>query len=307
MKKKIAVLSAIFVLLLVLGLWYNLTPGKFLGGDFWKQKDGAFVRWGDSIRQNGDEFELNIGGATRTAKLTESGEKYRVDFSDGWAVEMEYRTAGFSIQIGSMSFIGDAEYILTDMDAANLRFGKVVDEVREPFYDENGYAVGESFYRVTESGESVGWQEIWYDNPDWSSPEPKTILLQEGVRLKYDDFNRNLFVNEDGEYLMNAQDVPMLHWSGSTWYGRSSVAGHLINIAHGEISRRGHIAGVLLYAFIYLLGAVNFLWPQELAFLGKRWQFKEEPELSDEGLFMAKLGSIIIMVMGVVVMFIGVQ
>ena len=307
MKKKIAILSAIFALFLAIGLWYNLTPGKYLGGDFWLLKDGAYTRWGDTIRQNGDMFEMNISGAERTAKLTETEENYRVDFSDGWAVEIDKQDAGISIRVGSVTFWGDIEYILTDMDKANLRFGRVEEEVSEPFYDESGKAVGESRYYMTESGESVGWREIWYDNPEYSTPEQDTILLQEGIRLTYDDFNHNLFVNENGEYLMNAHDLPSMHWSGNVWYNRSSVASHLINIARGETVRRGQIGGVLLYAFVYLLGAAGFLWPQELAFFGSRWKFQTEPELSEAGLFMAKLGAVLSMAMGVAVLFIGVQ
>jgi len=306
MKKKIAILTAIFVLFLVIGLWYNMTPGKFLGGDFWKLKDGAYTRWGDSIRQTDDTFEMNVGGRALTAVLSETEEGYRVDFSDGWAVELESLAARLQIEVGGVLLGGNSTYILTDMDAANLRFGRVEEEVSEPFFDENGNAVGESRYYRTESGESVGWREIWYDNPEWSTPEAETIQLYEGIRLQYEDFNRNLFVNEDGEYLMNAQDLPMMRWSDdTTWYSRNSVASYLVRVANGEADRRGHIAAVLLYAFIYLLGAVQFLWPQELAFFGHRWRFQTEPELSDAGLFMLQLGAVLAMAMGVVVLFIG--
>ena len=307
MKKKIAILSAIFVLFLAIGLRYNLTPGKYFGGDFWKLKDGEYTRWGDIIRQTGNEFSMNISGTELTAELSETETGYRVDFSDGWAVETDRHSAGISIQVGNMTFWGDAEYILTDMDAANLRFGRVVEEVVEPFYDESGKEVGESRYLMTEEGESVGWREIWYDNPELSTPESETIVLHEGIRLAYDDLYRNLFVNEDGEYLMNSQDMTMVRWSGTTWHGRSLVAGYLLNIAHGENVRRGHLAGVLLYVFIYLLGAANLLWPQELAFFGHRWKFQTEPELSDAGLFMMQLSSVLIMILSIVVMFMGVQ
>lgn len=307
MRKKIVILSAIFAVLLVIGLWYNLTPGRYFSDRFWRLKDGEYLSWGDSVRYADGEFELSLGGQQLTAKLTEAENGYRMDFSDGWAVEMSAFDSQIYVEVGGVMLTGDAAYILTDMDAANFRFGRVVEEVREPFYDENGNAVGESFYRVTESGESVGWQEIWYDQPEWSSPEAETILLREGERYSDEDFRNNLFVNEDGEYLLNAQDAPMMRWSDSSWRSRSSVAAFLIRIAQEEPGRRGHAAALFLFAFVYLVGAVNFLWPEQVAFFGHRWQFKNEPELSDEGLFMAKLGSIVIMALSVVTLFVGAQ
>ena len=307
MKKKITILAAIFVVFAILGAWYNLTPGRYFGGDFWTLKDGAYTYWGSSVRQTGDSFDVDFGGSQFTAAISETETGCRVDFSDGWAVEMDSLSADIGIRIGGYSLIGDATYILTDMEAANLRFGRVVDEVREPFYDENGNEIGESFYRVTESGESVGWQEIWYDRPDMSTPEAEIIQLHEGMRFTSADFRQNLYVNEDGEFLMNAQDLTSLRWTDTEWYSRSSLAAFLVRIAGEEPTRRGEIGVVFLYAFIYLLGAAQFLWPEQMAFFGHRWQYRNEPELSDEGLFMMKLGAVIVMIMGIVLMFINYQ
>lgn len=307
MKKKIAILAAIFAVFLVIGLWFNLTPGRYFSDRFWTLKDGAYTSWGDTVRQNGDAFDLNLGDQQLTAQLSDTEAGCRVDFSDGWAVEMGAMDSQVYAEIGGVMLTGDAEYILTDMDKAGLRFGRVVEEIREPFYDENGEAIGESFYRVTESGESVGWQEIWYNQPEFSTPEQETILLQEGARLTHDDFYHNLFVNENGEYLLNAQDAPMMRWSDNVWISRSSVAAFLIRIANGEPARRGHVAVVFVYALIYLLGAAQFLWPQELAFFGHRWRFQTEPELSDAGLFMLQAGSVVAMIMSIVILFVGIH
>ena len=304
MKKKIAILTTIFVLFLVIGTWYNMTPGRYFGGEFWKLKDGGYSHYDNSIRQTSEhEFELHFAGNVLTANLSETEDSYRVDFSDGWAVESESLNSKIMMEVGGVLLTGTSEYIITDMDVANLRFGSVIDEVHEPFYDENGNKVGESVYFVTETGESVGWREEWYDKPEWSSPEQETIVLHDGVRLTYEDLNRNLFVNEEGEYLLNAQDVRLMRMSDLTWRDRGSVAAMLVRMASVKPAHRGEISVIFLYALIYLLGAAQFLWPQKLAFLGSRWKFQTEPELSDAGLFMAQLGGIIVMVAGIVLLF----
>lgn len=307
MKKKVIIVSAVFVFFLAIGLWYNLTPGRYFSEDFWRLKDGAYTAWsGDSIRQTSEsEFALNFAGKDLTASLSGSDEGYRVDFSDGWAVELgEAARNPLWVEVGGVIFTGETAYVLTDMEAADLRFVPAKREAAEPFYDENGNAVGESRYIELETGESVGWTEVWYDNPEYTTPEQETVVLREGMSLKYEDFHQKLFVNEAGEYLANAADKYMMQTSGNVWRSRSSVAAFLVRIAGEEPGRRGDIAVIFLYAFIYLLGAANFLWPEQLAFFGHRWQYRNEPELSDEGLFMAMLGAIVIMAMAVVILFI---
>jgi len=306
MRKKALIVGAVFVFFLVVGLWYNLTPGRYFGDDFWRLKDGAYIAWnGDSIRPNDDgTFALRFADRDLMAVLDETEAGFRVDFSDGWAIEQGSMNAQIWAEIGGVMLSGDTKYILTDMEKANLRFGRVVEEVSKPFYGEDGKAVGESRYFVTETGESVGWQEIWYEQPEFSTPEQQTLLLEEGTALKSDDFYHSLMKNEDGDYLMNAQDARMMEMSGNAWRDRGSVAAFLIRMTKNEPDRRGHIEAVFLYALVYLLGAANFLWPEKLAFFGSRWQFRNEPELSDEGLFMMQLGSVVSMVLGIILLFI---
>ena len=197
MKKKALILSAVFLLFLVIGLWYNLTPGRYYDDDFWKLKNGEYTSWDNRIRQSGESFELTLGGRELTAALSETDAGYRVDFSDGWAVELDALDPHIWLNVGGMLFSGDSTYILTDMDKAGLRFGSVVREVRDPFDGEDGKAVGESIYLETETGESVGWREVWFDRPEMSSPEQETVLLENGARLTSDEFRRNLYVNAD--------------------------------------------------------------------------------------------------------------
>lgn len=308
MKKKITILAAVFVLFAVLGSWYNLTPGRYLAGDFWKLKDGAYTHFGNEIRQIAeDTYALRLADNELTVRLSHDGENHIAEFSDGWAVEMKGINLDFLVEVGNVLITGETEYILMDTEAENLRFGKVTEEICEPFYDENGNAVGENRYLQTETGETVGWQEIWYEQKRWSTPEQKTVQLYDGIRLTQEDFNHNLLVNEDGEYLLNAHDASMIQVSSSVWKDRASVATMLVRLSDGYSDRRGHIGVVFMYAFIYWLGAVQLLWPQQLAFFGHRWQYRNEPELSDEGLFMYQLGAVIVMIMGIATMFINYQ
>ena len=78
----------------------------------------------------------------------------------------------------------------------------------------------------------------------------------------------------------------------------------MIKLSEGQLEQRGDIALILPYTLLYLLGALSFLYPEHAAFWGSRWKFQNEPELSAAGLFSMQLGSVLIMVLAVVMLFI---
>ena len=77
----------------------------------------------------------------------------------------------------------------------------------------------------------------------------------------------------------------------------------LVRVAEGKTEQRGHLSLVAAYIFFYALGTAILLWPEKMAFLGNRWRYRSEPELSDEGLVMEMLGGVIIIGMAVVILF----
>jgi len=61
-----------------------------------------------------------------------------------------------------------------------------------------------------------------------------------------------------------------------------ALSQYLCQIDRGEMVKNGHIAMVLVGALIYVIGAVTFLFPEKMYFLGSRWRYKNA-ELSDDG------------------------
>ena len=77
----------------------------------------------------------------------------------------------------------------------------------------------------------------------------------------------------------------------------------LVKVTKGEVEQRGHMSLVVAYTFFYALGTAILLWPEKMAFLGNRWRYRYEPELSDDGLVMELLGGVIVICMAVVTLF----
>lgn len=73
----------------------------------------------------------------------------------------------------------------------------------------------------------------------------------------------------------------------------------LCQIDRGLTVKNGHIAMVLVGALVYVIGAVTFLFPEKMHFLGSRWRYKNA-ELSEDGIMMEQFGAVICMIMGAV-------
>ena len=84
---------------------------------------------------------------------------------------------------------------------------------------------------------------------------------------------------------------------------KSGLVQAMVKVAEGNVEQRGHLLLAVAYTFLYALGTAILLWPQKMAFLGNRWRYRSEPELSDEGLVMEMLGGVVIICMAVVTLF----
>lgn len=90
--------------------------------------------------------------------------------------------------------------------------------------------------------------------------------------------------------------------SQSPKVGKLTLANTFCKIVFEETTRAGLVRCVLLGAVFYIVGALGFLFPEEMHFLFTRWRY-HQPELSDAGIWWEKVGAVCLMVMGVVVMF----
>ena len=304
MKKKVTVLVVIYILFLLLGLWFNLQRGVADYDQFWKLKqDGWYTSpAGDRIRYSSTSgFDMILNDRSLSASLTRRSDGgYRVAFSDGWALE----TANFpylAIEVGGVWLSHDLVYELTDLDAAGLSFAPAVEQI-EPIYDGSNQQIGQFVHLVTSTGESVDYREIFSDQPEISTPEREKVVLKNGIRIQDADIHNVLFTNEKGDYLLRSDELTMINVNGGQ-RSRSTLIPLMINISEGKVEQRGHVSMAFPFTLLYLVGVLSFLYPEKAAFFGSRWKYQNEPELSDMGMLSMQLGSIVMLIIAVAMLF----
>ena len=301
-KKKLLILTAIFLLFLIPGLLFNFQRGIYLYDEFWIQRNGGFVSGLSRIDVSGDPFVLTHDGTELQIAVTRSVDRFtRFDFSDGTAIElMPEEPLHIVYSVGDMLWLGDDEIILTDVSHPSRTYVPRGETIVEYYTDEGGAKVGEIEYYLSETGEILMYRDWLYSAERPADPE--FISLYDGIRLTYDDVRNNFYVNNDGDVLVNAENlfsVPL----GYRQISKRALAELMTDAAEGRVESRGSAWIALAYAVFYWLGAATLLWPEKLAFFGSRWRFYSEPELSDAGLMAEYFSGVVIMITSVAVLF----
>ena len=309
MKKKCMILGSIFIFFLILGIWLNGQKGMNLMTDFWVQeKDGSFTHQDNRIycfnTEGEKQFEISLGETNFTAKVEEQEDGWYMESDMGWGIKIPSENH-LSLMVGVAGdtiWLGDAQLTIHDLDAMGLHFEAVKEEEKDYMYGEDGKTVGETYHLISESGQTISYSEVWYDNPGFDTPEQSVEVLQDGMTLDSENHQNTMYVNEKGEYLMNPKNLFMIS-DGQGYISKSGLLQALVKVAEGKVEQRGHMSLAIAYTFFYALGTAVLLWPQKMAFLGNRWRYRSEPELSDEGLVMEMLGGVVIIGMAVVTLF----
>ena len=310
MKKAMIIsIAVLFAVFLTLGIVLNSQQGLYYGDQFWQRKnDGSYVFGKDSIRMTGDgNFSMHLAGRQITAVKSIIPGGTRLDFSDGWAVEHSSED-DFLFDFGGYAWSSDAVLILTDMERQDFGFAPAAREERYPFYDETGEKeIGETIHILSEDGETLDYREVWFDSPEHNTPEREIVILEEGVRLPasvaYSGYDC-ILQNAEGEYLLEPFKIGRINAGGADT-DRCGFTWFLLRIAQGAHETRGSAEPVAVFLLLYLLGAAQMIWPEQLAFFGSRWQFKNEPELSDAGLTAMRIGAAVVMFIGILALFVG--
>lgn len=307
MKKMLSAMITVFVLLLTVGLWFNLRRGLYFWDEFFVLSgENTYTSSSGSIRfLPPDSFDVRFGDHALTATLADLGDdRVSIHFSDGVTLTSDSRSL-FSIAVangGEVFFGGKAQYIISDLSALPLRFEKAAEPIRTPFYDEKGTQIGESITLLSLSGEFIDSREIYDSAPEWNMPQKREIILRDGIQLDSDVLEQALFRNEAGEYLMNPDALTMLPFD-SGMISRRLFFSPMLRVLEGETEQRGNLFCVLFFAFFYWFGALPVLFPEQAAFFGSRWKYNSEPELSEAGRFMTQAGGAVTMILSVVFLF----
>lgn len=83
--------------------------------------------------------------------------------------------------------------------------------------------------------------------------------------------------------------------------GKPAISNALCRIVWGDLEPRGSAALILVGGLLYALGAVSFLFPNQAHFFLRRWAYRQA-ELSEDGVLAEKIGGVVGMAVGVVVM-----
>ena len=306
MKRKYVILGSIFVFFLVLGIWINCRKGMNLMSDFWVlEKDGSFNHLDNKIlcldKEHGNRFEVTFGETSFTATIELLEDGWYMETNEGWAMKRSSEN-NISVMAGETLWMGDAQITIHDPSAMGLYFEAAREEQKNYIYGTDNTCIGESYDLISESGQTISYREVWYDNPEQNTPKQPVEVIKAGITLSSENYQNTLYVNEKGEYLLNPDSLFMIP-SGDGYISRSGLVRALVQIAESEVEQRGHLSFVVLYIIFYALGAATLLWPEKMAFLGHRWRYYSEPELSDAGLMMELIGGVIIIVMSVILLF----
>lgn len=306
MRRSMVVIGSIFVLFLVIGLRAHTQRGMYVFSEFWKsQADGSYVLWDSQISfsrtKDAVHASFRQGDASITVKLTPEGEGWRAAFDDGSEVSFQQESM-LLIESNAMIHGEDFELVLRDVQLPQLVFEGLRGEEVYPFYDEEGREIGETHSLISESGKVLEFREVWHEYPERGAAKRREVLLQAGSTISSRDYDQGLFVNAEGDYLLNPEVLFFIPW-GNRMVGKNVVAGALIRMMTQPPAVRGHWVVSLIYAALYMMGAAVYLWPEKMAFLGSRWRYQTEPELSDDGIVMEKAGGVLMMAGAIFVLF----
>jgi hypothetical protein len=95
----------------------------------------------------------------------------------------------------------------------------------------------------------------------------------------------------------------MVQTSAASYQSKSGLLRFLQNAIQGKAAYRGDVLGFVLFVPFYLWGLALMYWPEKLAFLGMRWQYRHEPELSDAGLLCTQLSAAFLMLLAVIALY----
>ena len=308
-KKTTVLLLSVLFFLLIYAIPLHLQKGITWHDIFWRQTDANTFTAGSkravsyAETDDGAVFDVTLNGQTQRLTMHALAfDRYRFESEDGWAMEL---TDGPSLAytIGSMTYtLSDTPLIVTNAQSAFYQFAPCHPETSY-YYDEAGQIAGEHIDLVTDGGYFISSYENWYNQPELNTNPADPILFETGLRIASDDINQALYINERGEYLTNANTLLMMKVDATDYVSKAEVLNLLVDIVQGKAVRRGHLFCFAAYIFFALIGLSMLKWPDKMAFLGSRWQYRHEPELSDAGLFFMQLSAGVMIITGVVFLF----
>lgn len=129
-----------------------------------------------------------------------------------------------------------------------------------------------------------------------------TISYENGSVIE-GDWNGKYITDSDGMPIATDSDEITMSNGETTqpvgFYQNSALSHALCQISQNKTVIRHSIWIILLGVVVYLIGAIEFLYPEKCHFFLRGWRYKN-PELSEEGTLIEKISGIIGMVLGLI-------
>ncbi len=146
--------------------------------------------------------------------------------------------------------------------------------------------------------------KVMHANLVWSEVETEHQIKQEYATITFDDGNvvegmwfSDMLVDMDYRPL-GFGDIGVMYLAGEEIPISDITLSHVLcRLDLGMTSQNGTGYLIVSGAFIYVIGALCFLYPNKMYFMGSRWMFKN-PELSSDGEMMQRFGGILTMIVG---------
>lgn len=127
-----------------------------------------------------------------------------------------------------------------------------------------------------------------------------TVTFEDGTVVEGIWFADGMLVDEEG--------LP-LYWGIAVFtdmqdrvrVSNEELSEVLCKLDLGMTHKNGSISAIICGSFVYLIGALVYLYPEEMYFLGSRWRYKNA-ELSYDGILVQKFGGILCIVMALILM-----
>lgn len=127
-----------------------------------------------------------------------------------------------------------------------------------------------------------------------------TIKFEDGTVVEGTWFADGMLVDEEG--------LP-LYWGIAVFtdmqdrvrVSNEELSEVLCKLDLGMTHKNGSISAIICGSFVYLIGVLVYLYPEEMYFLGSRWRYKNA-ELSYDGILMQMFSAVVMMIIAAVVM-----
>lgn len=133
----------------------------------------------------------------------------------------------------------------------------------------------------------------------WNDGEAK-ITYEDGMVIAGSWSDCGLCGKDGIPLAFQLDEVTVAFGEEKTPVSRTALSNALCRIDQNMAESRGFAGAVVVGMILYLIGALTFLYPNEAHFFFRRWAY-QQAELSDAGVLMEKIGGIVAMLGGLLI------